>query len=327
MTARPVFVIGSPRSGTSILTWSLGQHPNLLALEETNWIARLTVGLGLSFNAGASRGDRTHLSSSGITEEDFFARFGEAADDVIMSHKPAYGSEKRSDPFRRIRSSDDPKQRWVDGTPLNSYCVYGIHLMFPEARFIHLLRDVRQVVPSLMRFSRAGRSARDHTAGSAYSHWLETVRCCVAAEKALGSDVVMRAGHAELAESPEALIERCLEFVGEDFSPDCLLPLDKRINSSRVEGTLDTGSAEAGLAEEANALSEALLAEGRPTYAPDEAALAELKRSFMARINHLRAALGGGPGSEAARERRGRETPGEEAGSRLAPRAGSEARV
>ena len=32
---KPVFIIGSPRSGTSILTWALGQHPNLYPLEET----------------------------------------------------------------------------------------------------------------------------------------------------------------------------------------------------------------------------------------------------------------------------------------------------
>jgi len=35
---QPVFVVGMYRSGTSILTWALGQHPNLWALDETGWL-------------------------------------------------------------------------------------------------------------------------------------------------------------------------------------------------------------------------------------------------------------------------------------------------
>jgi hypothetical protein len=44
---RPIFVVGSPRSETSILTWCLGQHPNILPLAESGWMGDLQLTLAL----------------------------------------------------------------------------------------------------------------------------------------------------------------------------------------------------------------------------------------------------------------------------------------
>src|SRR5438132_878091 len=85
--ARPVFVVGAPRSGTSVLTWSLGQHSNLLSLEETDWLARLVVDLGAAYELGTARGDRSHLSSMGITTEALFESVGRSVDGLILDHR------------------------------------------------------------------------------------------------------------------------------------------------------------------------------------------------------------------------------------------------
>ncbi|MEO7724865.1 MAG: sulfotransferase, partial [Chthoniobacterales bacterium] len=67
----PVFIVGSPRSGTSILTWCLGQHPNLLGLEESNWMAPFAVDLAVAFRRGSARGERSQLSSMGMERDHF----------------------------------------------------------------------------------------------------------------------------------------------------------------------------------------------------------------------------------------------------------------
>ncbi|SRR6266550_572959 len=49
---RPIFVVGSTRSGTSILTWCLGQHPSVLAVPESNWMGDLAIDLAMRYPVG-----------------------------------------------------------------------------------------------------------------------------------------------------------------------------------------------------------------------------------------------------------------------------------
>ena len=228
---RPLFVIGSPRSGTSVLTWCLGQHPNLYPLEETVWFGRFHEGLDGAFELGSSRGDRSHLSAEGVARSTFFRAFGRTVHELVMDHR------RRPDApvapgtaFARMRHPDDPKARWVDGTPENSFFVNRLVELFPEARFIHLLREPDAVARSLMGFDRIG--GRRHGVDEAYARWFRNVRACADAERDLGPDRVLRVLHRDLVNAPDMLLRSCLEFAGEAYTPDCLLPLGERINSS-----------------------------------------------------------------------------------------------
>jgi len=55
--SKPIFVVGSPRSGTSILTWCLGQHPNMFPVPEANWMGNFAVNIAVACEIGAARGD------------------------------------------------------------------------------------------------------------------------------------------------------------------------------------------------------------------------------------------------------------------------------
>ena len=149
---RPIFIIGAPRSGTSVTTWCIGQHHNVAALEETSWIAVLGLGLRAAYQVGTDRGDRSHLSAEGIERHAFMARFGRTVHELVReafeSGAAKYREMGREDPLTLqgdppqpialIRRADDPKLRWVDGTPFNSMHAWGLHLMFPEARWVHI---------------------------------------------------------------------------------------------------------------------------------------------------------------------------------------------
>ena len=50
--AKPIFVVGSPRSGTSVLTWCLGQHPNIFPVPESNWTGEFALGVAKSYQIG-----------------------------------------------------------------------------------------------------------------------------------------------------------------------------------------------------------------------------------------------------------------------------------
>ena len=46
--------------------------------------------------------------------------------------------------------------RWVDGTPEYSFYIPGLRKLFPDALFIHIVRDVQAVVHSMLNFHRVG---------------------------------------------------------------------------------------------------------------------------------------------------------------------------
>lgn len=284
---QPVFIVGAPRSGTSVFTWSLGQHPNLLPLEETNWLAEAAVGLGAAHAIGSLRGPLSHLSAAGVELPPFMEECGRTFD-AICRKRPEDPPAGRSAAFARIRSASDPKGRWVDGTPENSLNIHGLRLLFPAARFIHLVRDCDDVVRSLANFSATG--ARDVPVNEAYKKWLACVSACEVAERALGPEQVLRVRHEDLVDRPEATLQRALGFLGEEFSPDCLLPLQERINSSKVakDFTVSLREVDEGVLAPARELDARMKAE-RPTGPPDEEALALLRAPFEGRVtSHLR---------------------------------------
>ncbi|MEA2530070.1 MAG: hypothetical protein QOG89_1714 [Thermomicrobiales bacterium] len=285
---RPVFVLGSLRSGASLLTLSLGQHPNLLQVLETNWFERFGIGLQEAFAEGFRHRSRSQLDVAGIEVEDFFAHFGEGID-RLMLRSVATGGEETSD---GVATSSYCPQRWVDGTPSNCFGVFVLSRLFPSARFVHIVRDVEEVVTSLTteetRRVYKSRYLR-LTEEQAYRHWLDTTRACLEAERAFGSAVVLRVRRDDLIAAPEQTLRRCLDFLGEPFAPACLRPfssvhpaeqpLADRAGAKRNQSTLRK------LQIEAETLNDFLFAEASRAvaYSEDPLRIAEMEAAFSAR--------------------------------------------
>jgi hypothetical protein len=292
-SSMPIFIVGSPRSGTSVLTWAIGQHPNILPLEETDWIWRLTLDLGGAYELGTRRGERSQLSSMGVTIEDFFATFGQAIDALILNHKDRFEKlcrqralstpGQQSADFLISRSSEDPKNRWIDGTPENSFHIAALFKLFPLARFIHVVRDVQAVVRSMLNFANVSGFAIAETEEAAYQYWLRAVTACREAERGFGSERVLRIRHGDMIARPESIVRQCLEFLGENYCSDCLAPLASTINSSRVapDFIVDDVNTSVALKEEVLALSRELMEEDRPRYLPDPEIALQIEQKFV----------------------------------------------
>ena len=290
---KPIFVLGSPRSGTSILTWCLGQHPNIIPQEESNWLGSFAIHAASGYQRGSARGAHGQLSAIGVGREEFLALFGQTINELILSHRKQFQMQRAQlgldvPPFTISRSPNEPKSRWVDGTPDYSFYICGLRKLFPEALFVHLVRDVTAVVRSLLNFFPNGRNRLVANEQAAYEYWLRRVTACVEAEQAYGPDVVYRMRYSDIVEQPESAVTSLLGFLGEPYAPECLEPLAERINSAHVPADFNARdlATDPAVVAQARELSDHLQSSPQPREASVTVA-EKLEAEFSQRVQYF----------------------------------------
>lgn len=129
----PVFVIGSPRSGTTILAWSLAEHSAFAAFGESQVLSDLFADGRLDANyCRAGRPYGSWLVQQGVSRVEFLQYVGLGLNALFTSRSKGL--------------------RWIDQTPNYTRLADTIADMFPGARFLHILRDGRRVVHSMVNY-------------------------------------------------------------------------------------------------------------------------------------------------------------------------------
>lgn len=234
--SRPIFIVGSGRSGTSVLTWAIGQHPNIIATPETNWLTALACYLDGMYAVGLAAAPEDHLSLWNVTREKFLREFGLAVDGIVRRTFECRFPDRRTsmtDSTRNdlawFRSLGDPKTRWIDGTPSSTGYAGVLAQMFPESAFINLVRDPSDVVKSWM-----GASFRHADVASSrelLNHVYHSQKAGYLVHAAFGERTI-RVLFEDLIANPESVLRGILSFLEEEYSPDCIKPLARKINSS-----------------------------------------------------------------------------------------------
>lgn len=246
-------------------------------------MGQFAVSVAASYQVGVARGDRTILSAMDISREEFFANFGRSINDLILRHRANLERKRKT-----IRPPSEPKMRWVDGTPEYSLHICALRKLFPDALFVHVLRDVRDVVRSMLNFHRVAGFPLVRNEEQAYKYWLRTVKACAQAEQAHGPRVVHRLFYTALIENPEFVMHSLLEFVGETYCARCLEPLGKRINSSDVPADFvaKDPATDPLVVDEATNLYAELEKAPRPTE-PLSAVADEMESAFYRKVQHM----------------------------------------
>src|SRR6267143_656898 len=294
---KPIFVVGSPRSGTSILTWCLGHHPNLFPVPESNWMGHFAANVALAYQTGAARGDYSIFSAMDVQEEELFATFGESINELILLHRK-HLERKRETRSAALKlnarwleatsTAVGPKRRWVDGTPEYSFYISALRKLFPGALFIHVVRDVQAVVQSMLNFHRVAGIQLVPNEQEAYRYWLRTVSACLEAEQAYGPNVVYRVRYADLIDNAELAMRSLFAFRKEPYTAKCFEPLAQRINSSEVSPDFrsDDPATDPAIVEAALRLSGEIESNPQPTRS-SQAAADKLEGAFSKRVEYV----------------------------------------
>jgi hypothetical protein len=132
---RPVFVLGAPRSGTSMLAWALARHDALWTSGESGFIFQL-FGRGQIASAhgeALARAGDSFLTREGVSEAELHRFIGRGIDALYLTRSGG--------------------RRWIDHTPHYALMLDVLTALFPAAKVVHILRDGRRVVHSMMHFS------------------------------------------------------------------------------------------------------------------------------------------------------------------------------
>jgi protein-tyrosine sulfotransferase len=212
MSGAPIFVIGVPRSGTTLLRTMLDSHPNIAAGPETPWLCAhqpRSIGALVEYLCGDPHG--------------YVANFGGTRAEVVASARLMVDALLSGYAARR------GKGRWAEKTPDNLLHLAFLAELFPDARFIHLRREALDVAmsTSVVAEHRKGISERhekrlalgpgaevDNTplaAALRRTMWERRIEAGLAGRQAITVDYEV------LVREPEAAMRRVLEFVGEPF--------------------------------------------------------------------------------------------------------------
>ena len=185
---KPIFIVGCHRSGTTILYDTLAQHPEVSYFTNAssylpkspicaNWIASAMLGntkierfikdgIQVSYN---SPNEGTRLWEHHAIKGDNYC-LDENYDNPEMEYYLKLTIQKHLRYFNT--------ERFINKNPDNSVRIRYLNKLFPDAYFIHIIRDARAVFYSLLKFRQAaadffGSEHRFASSGVKGKAWLD----------------------------------------------------------------------------------------------------------------------------------------------------------
>jgi GT2 family glycosyltransferase len=224
----PVFVIGSPRSGTTVLATALAEHDQLWTSGESYFLFHLLRDGHAegAFERSMEVPGPRWLRVEEVSRQELLAYLG-------MGLNALYTSRSGG-------------RRWIDHTPLYTLVADTLAEAFPGASFIHILRDGREVVNSMLKFAGSveGDNARfiertvpwANDVREACDAWRQHVEVATNFCEA-HPDRAMVVRYEELVAEPRTTFREIHGFLGvpDDPAPARYLTL-RRINSSYGTG-------------------------------------------------------------------------------------------
>jgi Flp pilus assembly protein TadD len=189
-SAKPIFVLGMPRSGTSLTEQIIASHP----------------------------------AARGVGEPDYWLKAARAHYDEIRQKILDLPPRKKlaEDYLRLIERRFPDAPRIVDKTPANSDFVGFIHTVFPNARFIRMRRDPIDTCLScyFQNFSTAQTFTMDlgdladyyRTHQRLMDHWC----------RALPAEAILEVPYEGLVADQETWTRKILDFLGLEWNERCL---------------------------------------------------------------------------------------------------------
>lgn len=207
---RPIFILGTQRSGTTLLRLILDSHPNI----------------AVGFETGFMRAVKTikHVPDYAYGKE-WYRRWGIDERDMNERIRQFYGGI-----FEHYARSQG-KPRWGEKTPLNLFQMDEMASIFPDAQFVCIVRHPGAVAASMMRWRYSFEDAVDY--------WRKANKRILTTSQQLDDDRTAIFRFEDLLLEPQNVLSRLMVFLGEPWSDNLLRHHDvhrDRGTATKVEG-------------------------------------------------------------------------------------------
>ncbi|MDQ3553789.1 MAG: sulfotransferase [Chloroflexota bacterium] len=215
----PIFIVGLPRSGTTLLASMLAIHPAIDCGPETFFFARLPPDPSRLLDpAGWPERALDYVCGLRLRDAPVHESFGRTRQDVrafLSARPPSLATMLES--LTAARAQAQGKRRWAEKTPRHLGRLALIRRTYPAAAVIRVVRDPRDAAMSMTRLP----FASDSLLANLYL----CARAEAAATPALERDPrLLTVRYEDLVTGPERELLRVVRFVGESFDPRMLDP-------------------------------------------------------------------------------------------------------
>ena len=215
---RPIFVVGCPRSGTTMLQLMLHAHSRIALPPETRfllaaWQQRADFG---DLNDPASR---RNVADFIVTSAQFndLGLDTEQVVDAIVAGPPTLGSAFGI--VFRMYSERFGKPRWGDKRPMYLRHLPTILRLFPDAQIINIMRDGRDCVASLKETP-----WKPDEFDTLLDYWKKSAEASLTAARVYPKDVYHQVRYEDLVADPEPHLRGICAFLEEEYEPAMTKP-------------------------------------------------------------------------------------------------------
>lgn len=209
----PFFIIGTPRSGTTLLSVLLENHSQL-------YVDGDSIGISLAREFGAYK--RTLSRNPGIPKEELITKICKKSYKGRLAKVIRYQDADKYPDLRSLLSAsvdqfaaNAGKKVWGDKTPELVFHLPQILELFPNAKILHLYRDAHANVSSLV-------ERQYYPLDLAAQYWKEINGLGLAYQQMIGTQQYSMIQYEQLLLEPEATMKAICQFLEVPFEAAAL---------------------------------------------------------------------------------------------------------
>ena len=216
---RPVFIVGMNGSGTTMLADSLGFHPWLFMFPYEPRVLPYVIDKARDYGQLARIEERRRVAEELCNAKPFWHANGRKR--LVLSDEELHapGLSATIDAVFMHFAAAKGKRRWGEKSPMNVLHMTRLAEVFPDARFIHIIRDGRDAAQS---FERRFGFVPEETV----YRWREVLQVGQQQGRALGAGRYMEIRYEDLTAEPARWMRAICEFLD--------LPFDEVVLSSSM---------------------------------------------------------------------------------------------